>query len=241
MDYKPILTIGALGDSITTAFNAAQSSDNLDLSWSTGKSRTGKLSSHAARLERIFPAYDIKSTNVAVTGSRAAALSGQTNRLLEITPDYVTLLIGANDLTDWLLLGEYEMQLENFAREVRTTIQRLITANPRIMILVAGVPDQSRVVEIALQRGPAELSRLAPWLNPTLIDTLRRAFRQRHERLNQALIAVAEAHPGNVRFSGSVARTQFERDHLSPLDFYHPSEAGQALLAERTWGDGFFP
>ena len=62
---------------------------------------------------------------------------------------------------------------------------------------------------------------------------------QRH-RYSLALAAVAAAYPANVRMAHGVGRVRFAPEHLSAHDFYHPSAKGQAMLAERTWLEGWF-
>lgn len=91
-------TIGALGDSISVAFNAEREGNNEAHSWSTGNLDLSHGASHFRRLQRFFPAMDVRAANYAVSGARAADLRGQVDQLLAHTPDYVTLLMGANDL-----------------------------------------------------------------------------------------------------------------------------------------------
>lgn len=222
---RPIFTIGALGDSITTAFNAEKPGDNATLSWSTGSESDG----HALRLSKLLPHLDVRTINAAVAGSRARDLEAQVDRLLRdipnnVTLDYVTLLVGANDLPQWLV-GETGLALDAFVADVRGAVERLIAANPRVMILLVAVPDQSLVLQHIIPN----------------IEPLRRAYRVQWRRLNQALAELATRASANVRFSASPAASAIPVTHLSSLDRYHPSAAGQRALAALTWRDGFFP
>jgi lysophospholipase L1-like esterase len=217
------MTLGALGDSITAAYNASTSGNNPSHSWATGDAGVG---SHKVRLERIFPNLEVIPVNHAVAGARADALAGQVSQLLTSAPDYVTLLIGANDLTSWLMAGEYGAALQRFKSDVESAVRRLVAANPRVMILLSAVPDQARVLRLVLPQA--------------LVPTLANIYRERWERANQALAAIAAAFPANVRFVAKTSLLKFSPEHLSPLDSYHPSVAGQKLLADVTWEQGFF-
>lgn len=233
METKPTFLAGALGDSITTAFNADSALDNLALSWSTG-SAPGH-GSHVARLQLALPHCQVKALNVASAGVRSGALADQARRLADAKVDYATLLIGANDLTDWLLVGEYGASLDAFHGRVALAIDALIAANPRVMILLAAIPDQARVVELALK---GQLN--VPWLSPDLVKTVKARYAERHSRANSALADVAKGRAANVRFAGAVGAVRFEERHLSRLDFYHPSREGQKRLADQTWNEGWF-
>ncbi len=221
---KHVFTVGALGDSITTAFNADRPGDNALHSWATGSDEGAPEKSHFRRLAQLYPTLSVRSVNVAVAGSRAADLHGQVDRLVRETPDYVTLLIGANDLPQWLL-GEAGTLLDLFVRNVREAAKRLIAANPRVMILLVAVPDQSLVLQHVIPN----------------IAQLQRTYRTHWRRLNQALAEIAAVAAANVRYCSSPAATPIPMTHLSALDRYHPSVAGQRALAAMTWKDGFFP
>lgn len=238
MTNKNSMTLGAVGDSITTAFNAASAADNLAHSWATGDATVG---SHRTRLERAFPGLQVIPVNAAVAGARADALAAQVSRLLAVAPDYVTILIGANDLHAWLMNGEYGVALERFRSDVQDAIRRLVAANPRIMIVLSGIPDQSRVLALALRSSGGPAARLLSELPAGLIAALQGGYKERWERANEALAAVAAALPANVRLVTKTPRVRFAPEHLSPVDFYHPSVAGQRLLADVTWEQGWFP
>ena len=66
--------LGAIGDSITTGFDAQHFGDNRELSWSTGDSPL--INSHLHRREALLDTH-ITARNEAVAGSVAATLEGQ--------------------------------------------------------------------------------------------------------------------------------------------------------------------
>lgn len=235
--------IGALGDSISVGFNADVNGLNEHHSWSTRDLELVDGGSHLTRIRRIYPDLKVKAVNVAAVGAKSADLSGQVDRLLQVNvPDYVTLMIGANDLTSWLSDFD-ELKFSAFIADVRTSIDRLIAANPRMMILLVGIPDQSRVLALfAKQRFGAQFgSLLETWVQRPDLQRLVAVYKERWVKANEALAALKQNYSQNVRYSASVAATIFSDEHLSRLDFYHPSILGQRLLAEVTWRDGFFP
>src|SRR5688572_16169316 len=90
--------IGAIGDSISTAFNAEALFSNQEYSWSTGDADNGLVDSHFLRLKRLFPQLQVKAVNAAIPGSHADELMTQVDRILPYHPKYITMMIGANDV-----------------------------------------------------------------------------------------------------------------------------------------------
>ncbi len=227
--------LGCLGDSISVAFNAERPGDNPEHAWAAEH--------HAARLSGLFPELGIETLNAAFNGAQAADLRAQVDRLAPRAPDYVTLLIGANDLARWLAAGEYGHLLDALVDDVRAAVRRLIAAKPRVMILLVAVPDQSRVVHLLASRrfGAAAAPYLAALAESPQLKQLTRSYKERWLRVNGAFEALAAAFPGNVPSVSATATAAFSGDHLSPLDAYHPSVLGQKLLADLTWSQGFFP
>lgn len=218
------LVVGALGDSITTAFNAKNPQDNWEHSWATGDAY-----GHAAKLAALYPQLFVEQHNVAVSGARAVDLRRQVERLVKVEPDYVTLLVGANDLTHGMQLPTRSL-VTGYKAEVGDALARIIAASPRCMIILAGVPNQAQLLE------------LLPFdFDARLIGPLRVMYLERWEALNAALADLAQRHAANVRFSAAPALAKFGSEHLSLLDRYHPSPLGQRYLAELTWRDGWFP
>lgn len=84
---------GCTGDSITRAFAACgRGGDCAETSWATGSAED--LDSHAQRLHLEDA---VSSHNLAVNGARVAGLASQVEAAVRVRPDYVTVLIGAND------------------------------------------------------------------------------------------------------------------------------------------------
>lgn len=100
-DEAGMYTMGALGDSLTTGFNAAQDKpmQNRFFNWAADNAPV-RVYSHTRRLRDAL-GKTIHFINMAEAGARSTAIPLQTDRLIPSTPDYVTLMIGANDLCSW--------------------------------------------------------------------------------------------------------------------------------------------
>ena len=236
--------IGAFGDSISIAYNAELPGPNNEFSWSTGSAVGDQLISHSQRLEAVLPPIKISTYNFASNGARASTLSAQIDQLGDTGLDYATVLVGSNDLIQWF--GPYNQSLRAYTVDLQQACERLIALNPRVMILLVSLPDQRRVLDLSspwllqqlgLNNGASSLGTASDFFS----RSIGQLYEERWQATNDVLTRIAAEHKANVRFSGRVSRTIFGPQHLSSIDRYHPSVAGQKLLAEVTWEEGFFP
>jgi lysophospholipase L1-like esterase len=230
---------GALGDSMTRGFDTGALLDHPEHSWATGTD--GIVDSHTARLTQLFG--DVVSYNVAVSGAKSWMLPLQATALLaQARPDYVTILIGANDLCAWP--DDDGAGLAKLENGVHRTISLLLFANPSMKILLVPVPDMLQLREVGVANG-CQLRWNITHFCPRLLGRGVTAqdldgFASRLADANAALAAVAAAFPGRVRFAADVARTAFTFDDVSKIDCFHPSMAGQDYLADVTWRAGWY-
>jgi lysophospholipase L1-like esterase len=91
-------SIAATGDSITRAFNTGwlPLTDWPSNSWSTGTNSA--VRSHYRRILAANPAIAGRAYNDAMTGADMADLAGQAARAVAQRVEYVTVLVGANDV-----------------------------------------------------------------------------------------------------------------------------------------------
>ena len=91
-------SIAAVGDSITQAASSGGSlgTDYPQNSWSTGTNAT--VNSHYLRLLALNSAISGRNYNRSVSGAKMADLNGQMQNVVALQPDYLTVLIGGNDL-----------------------------------------------------------------------------------------------------------------------------------------------
>ena len=226
--------VGALGDSITAGFNALRLGDNRELSWSTGSADA--INSHAKRLSAQGKA--VTAFNESIAGSVVADLERQVTRILTKNPDYVTIDIGANDVCTWGAV--YEAQLQAYQTTLRAQIARLIQARPTIKVVLAPVPDIHNLWQVAVQQQGCQarwdlIGMCKPLLASSASDADRGAFVTRWQAINDVIDQVAKEFPANVLHDPGLAHTQFTWDDVSPMDCFHPSVAGQNLLAEKSW------
>lgn len=237
-------TVAALGDSITMAFNAQNYfADSPEVSWSTGFRRPGGFESHLEKLEKKFPGTKVLGYNYAVTGARIRDLASQVRQANLVRPDYVTLLLGANDVCNWR--ANYQSDLDYFVATLKKNLDTLVAANPDVKILVSSVPDVYRVWELskdssACQRVWSFIGLCSPLLGSDVSAAARLDFRDRWSHLNSSLDSVAALYPKNIKFSASLATYEFKKDDISTNDCFHPSLKGQSSLARVTWSESWF-
>jgi lysophospholipase L1-like esterase len=238
------LVVGAIGDSITRAFNAGAPLDQPEKSWATGDNDAAESYSHAGRLRGL--GYDVRAHNAARSGANAVELAGQVDELFDAesgrAPDYVTLMIGANDVCDW---GEdHGDALAAFYGDVDEAVGKLVDANPAVKILMAPIPNMLQLWSVGRANGCQarwDLYRMCtPLLGRGKSAAERARFGERLADANAALADVASQYPDHVLMADEVSSAVFEWRHISGIDCFHPSEAGQELLGDVTWDAGWF-
>lgn len=239
IDQRPDFLVGSLGDSITAAFDARRPLPNREINWSTGERSSKLVNSHVLRIREAMPGKRVSSVNLAISGSKAPDVVKQAAKMATYRPDYVTLLVGANDVCSWP--DQHAAALAAYEKDIRTILDTLVASNNEMKILVSAVPNMP-----LLQRLGAENSCQARWnmlkiCKPLLAsdrtDEQRMAFASRWIDVNETLMRVSAEYPRNVRFASSVAEPVFHVGHLSPYDCFHPNTSGQDFLAEKTWDD----
>lgn len=231
-----ISVMGAIGDSMTTGFNSRRLGDNREISWSSGDAPD--VESHFRRLKARTPSHTIIAYNEAIAGSVSSDLNRQVTRLLRRAPDYVTVTIGANDICSWDV--DYAAHLLDYKTKLRAAVQRLVDARPAIKVYLAPIPDMYNLWEIASPRAECRqrwdvLPVCSVLLGSGATARDRAAFVDRWRDANAAIAAVALEFPQHVLHDPELAHTQFEWHHVSPLDCFHPSIAGQNMLSELSW------
>jgi hypothetical protein len=88
------------------------------------------------------------------------------------------------------------------------------------------LPDPARPADVLLDRPTSN----AP------VDVARRlAVRDRVDELNVVLAEVCVEYTQCATDGGAVFEAPVVRGELSPTDYWHPSVAGQAAMAEQVW------
>ncbi|MER6582578.1 GDSL-type esterase/lipase family protein [Nonomuraea sp. NPDC001023] len=238
-------TMAALGDSISTGFNACGWYVSCAArSWAAGDN--AQVDSHYLRLRGL--AGTLHRENFAVPGSTSADLLGQVNQAIAAKADYVTILIGAQDACK---RTEREMTpVALYRRRMDAALSALRAGMPQARVFIASVPDLRRLWQVGkgnpLARTFWTVGRICQTMlaDPASVkkaDVERRArVRARVMAYNrEAALACAAMGPSCDTDEGAIFSFPFTLDHVSKWDFFHPNLAGQKALAEQTFEHGF--
>ncbi|WP_031004860.1 SGNH/GDSL hydrolase family protein [Streptomyces sp. NRRL F-5727] len=235
-DVSPA-SVAAVGDSITRAFDACSLlADCPEASWATG---TDPAVNSLAR--RLLGAGRVagNSWNLARSGARMAALPEQMARAAAERPELVTVMIGANDACRPTPAGM--TPVADFRRSFEAALDRLRKDAPEARVYVASVPDLRRLWDTGraspLVRRVWELGVCGSMLADAedlgaAAEARRTAVRDRVVAYNGVLAEVCAADELCRYDGGAVFGFRFDESLLSTWDWFHPSRAGQARLAE---------
>jgi lysophospholipase L1-like esterase len=242
-------SMASTGDSATRAAGTGLLpwTDNPAASWSTGTDT--RVNSHYLRLLALTPKISGKNYNDARSGAKMADLARQMGLAVSQRADYVTVLMGANDLCTPSVAAmtpvlEYETSFES-------AMDTLTTKLPRVRVFVASIPNVYRLWEIlkdnVFARTAWDLldvcqSMLANPLSTDQADLDRRQIvRQREMDYNAALGEVCAHYTTQCRYDGgAVFDADFTAADVVIWDYFHPSIAGQAKLAAGTWAYSYW-
>ncbi len=238
--------MAALGDSMTRAFAACgRGGDCAETSWATGSAE--HVDSHAQRLRLHDPD---SSHNLAVSGARVAGLASQVEAAVRVRPDYVTVLIGANDAC--AIDEEGMTSVEEYTATFDAALDALVRALPEVRVLVLSVPDLARLWEVGKDRpdvrrvwessGVCRSMLADPTDTGAAAQARRDRVRARLQAYNAAMAAACDRHAPRCRYDrNAVFGYRFDLDDLSTVDYFHPSRRGQATLAQVAWERGYWP
>jgi lysophospholipase L1-like esterase len=236
--------MAGLGDSMTQAMNCdgVHFGDQPWYSWSTGDSST--VQSHYYRIRHQNPLISGHNYNDAASGTRMAFLNGQAQTAVSQHVEYVTILMGANDVCT---SSEATMTpVATFRTQFQTAMDTLTqgTEGQARRIFVASIPDIYQLWYILHDNSDARdrwavgicQSLLANPLSDDPADVTRRNnVRQRNIDFNTQLSEVCALYP-QCRFDGNgVFNGALEVSDVATMDYFHPSITGQAKIASGTW------
>lgn len=232
-------SIAVLGDSISRAFDVCCFyGDHPSHSWATGDSRLDSISSHYERLRARNPAISGHQFSDAVTGAKMANGPAQAAKAVAQSAQYVTILLGANDLCT--SSAATMTPTETFRQQLTGTLATLDPDRRGVHVFVASIPDVVHLWEVLHTSATARLVwRLAGICQSVLAASNGPAERQaaaaREQELNGVLAEVCGRY-ANCRFDNlTTYRFQFTAGDVSILDYFHPDLDGQRKLADATW------
>jgi lysophospholipase L1-like esterase len=156
---------------------------------------------------------------------------------VEQNVEYVTILIGANDLcaaSAAAMTSEAE-----FASHINAALSTLARGLPRARIFVGSIPDLYQLWKVLENNAEARDA----WSRGTCPSMLsagnsgeqRQQVAERELAYNR-ILARACSRYRNCRWdNNAVFDFKFSAGDVSVLDYFHPSLEGQARLAELTW------
>jgi lysophospholipase L1-like esterase len=235
-------SIASTGDSITRAFNDCWFPyvDCPSASWTTGSSSY----SHYRRVQSVNPGITGRSYNHAASGADMADLAGQVQGVIGRGAQYVTILMGANDVCASSEAGMTPVSV--FRDQFAAAMASLAAGLPNSRLFVASIPDIHQLFSLYRYDLAANSvwaiagicqSMLAYPFSNLAGDVARRArVRQRNIDYNTVLAEVCAWYT-HCRFdSNAVFNTAFTRSDVTTRDYFHPSVGGQTKLAAVTWG-----
>jgi lysophospholipase L1-like esterase len=185
---RRVSTFVALGDSFTAGHGCEPAARWADRLAASMRERHPGLAYH----------------NLAVDGATSAEVVGQVGPAIQLEPDLVTVICGANDV-----IGSVRPDLDGYAEHLATILDRLSRGLPRVAILTATSPERWRFLE------------LRPRTRARVIDGI--------SRLNEATRQVAGSR--SIPVVDVVAHPGLDEEQNFLADGLHPSPRGHARAA----------
>jgi lysophospholipase L1-like esterase len=232
-------SIAALGDSITRAFDVCcYYGDHPINSWATGSWPFDSIQSHYERLRALDSAIDGHQFNDAVTGAKMSAGPGQAASAVSQGAQYVTILLGANDLCTSSV--STMTPTATFRDQFAATLATLDPDNRGVHVFVSSIPNLLQLWNVLHTNYTARLVWSLAKICQSMLassngDAQRQAVADHEVELNGVLRDVCASY-ANCRFDGlATYNFQFGAGDVSTLDFFHPDLDGQRKLAESSW------
>jgi lysophospholipase L1-like esterase len=232
-------SMAALGDSITRAFDVCcWYGDHPGQSWSTGGSYADGVTSQYERLVVVHPKIAGHNYNDAVSGARAADLPAQAARAVSQGAQYVTILMGANDLCTSSVATM--TPVADFTASVQSALATLSQGLPKAHIFVSSIPNIYQLWSVLHTNLLAEAAWSTFGICQSMLATSnteadRQQVVSREAAFNKALADACLAIARCRWDSGATYNYKFSASQVSTLDYFHPSLSGQAALATVTW------
>jgi lysophospholipase L1-like esterase len=200
--------------------------------------------SHYRRLLTAAPQLAGNNHNDARSGAKMADLDGQLSAAATQKAEYVTILMGANDVCTSSI--STMTPTATFENQFRTALGAFTAARPHARVFVSSIPDIYRLWFLLHTNWLA----VATWktfgicqsmLSTSNTEQQRQQVAAQEAADNAALQRVCSAFT-QCRWDGyATYSTAFSAQDVSTVDYYHPSVTGQNHLAAVTWAAGYWP
>jgi lysophospholipase L1-like esterase len=239
----------AVGDSITTATDVGwccvnPNGGNPQYSWSTGSDLA--VNSHYLRITAANGGAEVATLNTAQPGADSGDLAQQLTAASQFFtqpsgagPDYVTVLMGANDLC-W-----NPTPTGVFRQRVQSAFGQFFSANPDAYVFVASIPNLYQLWNVLHNNPVARLTwsvfNICPeMLGNNVTQSERLRLLRQEQTLNGILAATCGQYTNCQWDNYATFNYQFTAADISTVDYFHPSITGQANLATVTWNASYW-
>jgi lysophospholipase L1-like esterase len=238
-------SIAATGDSITRSYDATLFgcflADCPQDSWSTGTS--GSVLSHYRRILAGNSGINGHVFNDAKTGAKMAALPGQLQAAATQGAQYVTVLMGANDLCT--SSAATMTPTATFQSTFQQALSAYVAAQPNGLVFVSSIPNIYQLWSLLHTTSAAASTWKSFGICQSMLassntEDQRQLVVAREQEFNAALASVCGATP-NCRWDGGATfGYAFQKSDVSTVDYFHPSVSGQNKLAGVTWAASYW-
>jgi lysophospholipase L1-like esterase len=240
-------SMASTGDSITRAFDMSiwpwcLLSDCPAYSWSTGSSTS--VSSQYRRILMKNPAISGHAYNDAKTGANMSALDGQLLTAAGQNVQYVTVLMGANDLCTSTIASM--TPTATFESQFRQALSDFFAKDPGANVYVSSLPDIYQLWSTLHGNSSAQ----SAWKNYNICQSMLSANNSEADRQkvvaqeaadNQVLASVCGSFVGKCRWDSYAGfNFKFPATDISGIDYFHPNLRGQNDIATVTWSASFW-
>ena len=233
-------SMAAAGDSITRGFDATfcplPYTDCTAYSWSTGTNTS--VNSQYLRILARNPKINGHAFNDAKTGAQMSALDGQLAAAASQHVQYVTVLMGANDICTSSIATM--TPTSTFHAQVQKALADFFAADPRAHLYLSSLPNIFQLWSVLHGNAVAE----AVWtlfkicqsmLALSNTDAQRQQVVAQEVADNQALASACSTY-NQCRWDGYAGYNYaFPASDISGLDYFHPNVTGQTAIAAITW------
>ncbi|MBW9110948.1 SGNH/GDSL hydrolase family protein [Microbacterium ureisolvens] len=236
-----VATIGALGDSMTLGVNAcAEPGRCMAASWATGDDpAVGSIAMRVGAASGTVP----ETVNSAKDGGTVADAVARVDEVIAAQPELVLVLLGGNDVCDADVEGM--TSVDDFRASYTALLAALSEGLPEARVLALSIPDLYHLWEVGRDdAGTRQVWDSSPSCSNLLGDAAatdaasterREAVAARTVELNAVIAEVCAADAACTSDGGAVFDYEFSPDEISAIDHFHPSVAGQQVIAEIAW------
>ena len=239
-------SMAAIGDSITQAVDDCCSlGSHPQDSWSTGDGYPANgVRSHYVRILARNPSIAGRASNESVPGAKVADTESQAQMAVAQGAQYVTILIGANDVCTGTVASMTPTSA--FQAAFQTTMSTLESGLPAgSHIFVSSIPNVFELWSVMHTNPVAQAVWSIAHICQSLLSSANTDL-QRQQVLAQveadnAVLGQVCGQYANCRWDGGATFDyQFTPSDVSTLDYFHPSQSGQAVLARLTWAKSWW-